>query len=77
MGVHHTAGPCFTTPSPLPPVEAGCPTDTINHAMVVVGYNFNAPTPYWIVRNSWGSGWGASGYILVEATDDTVGACRM
>ncbi|MCP3684046.1 MAG: C1 family peptidase [bacterium] len=34
---------------------------TINHAVVAVGY---APG-YWIVRNSWGAGWGERGYIRV------------
>lgn len=34
-----------------------CTTETINHAMVVVGYNATAgvgsPDSYWIIRNSW------------------------
>ena len=29
---------------------------TINHGMVVVGYNLTVPVPYWIVRNSWNKG---------------------
>ncbi|KAI7835301.1 hypothetical protein COHA_010797, partial [Chlorella ohadii] len=57
---------------------AGCPTNTINHAMLLVGYDFTGPTPYWIIRNSWGTGWGTEGgYVKVEATDDSYGACRM
>ncbi len=28
---------------------------------VVVGYDFTGPTPYWIVRNSWGTLWGTQG----------------
>ena len=47
-------------------------------AMLIVGYDFTGPIPYWIVRNSWGSGWGTEGgYVKVEATDDSLGACRM
>ena len=33
--------------------------NSINHAVTVVGY---APG-YWIVKNSWGTGWGENGYI--------------
>nr|CAH0107394.1 unnamed protein product [Daphnia galeata] len=36
------------------------------HAMNVVGYGTLNCIDYWVVRNSWGSGWGASGYILVK-----------
>ncbi|EFX83641.1 hypothetical protein DAPPUDRAFT_315500 [Daphnia pulex] len=36
------------------------------HAMNVVGYGTLKGVDYWVVRNSWGSGWGAGGYILVR-----------
>ncbi|CAG9770898.1 unnamed protein product [Ceutorhynchus assimilis] len=32
---------------------------SLNHAMLVVGYGNN----YWLVKNSWGTGWGDRGYI--------------
>ena len=38
-----------------------------NHAMVLVGYNFESHPPYWIVRNSWGTDRGLNGYWLVKA----------
>ena len=34
-----------------------------NHAVVIVGYNDAGG--YWIVRNSWGSGWNSDGYFKV------------
>jgi len=37
----------------------------INHAVTVVGYD--APLNAWIVRNSWGSSWGQSGHIYIDA----------
>lgn len=44
------------------------------HAVMVVGYNnteytiLGCPSNYFIVRNSWGSGWGRSGYCFMPAT---------
>jgi hypothetical protein len=34
----------------------------LNHGVVAVGYSLNS---YWLVQNSWGTGWGQSGYIQV------------
>ena len=48
----------------------GCPTDLMstNHAVVIVGYGVDAATntPFWKVRNSWGTGWGESGYFRIR-----------
>ena len=41
-----------------------------NHEVLIVGYgstNLNSTSvEYWIVKNSWGSGWGEEGYIRIE-----------
>lgn len=42
----------------------------VDHCVQAVGYNKNAATPYWIVRNSWGTGWGINGYIHLEMGKD-------
>jgi PKD repeat protein/C1A family cysteine protease len=34
------------------------------HAIVIVGYN--QAEQYWIAKNSWGSGWGESGYFRIR-----------
>lgn len=58
--------------------NGGCklaPDDESNHAVVIVGYKIaqnedGTQTPYWIVRNSWGEGWGSKelpGHIFIEA----------
>ncbi len=42
----------------------GNPVGQGGHAMVVVGYNRS--NQYFIVKNSWGPGWGHSGYALLH-----------
>ena len=42
---------------------------SIDHAVVVVGYDTTQSTPYDIVRNSWGPKWGIQGYVLIEIKD--------
>lgn len=43
----------------------GC-QETVNHALVIVGYGVQRNRKYWIVRNSWGIGWGRRGYSWIE-----------
>ncbi|XP_039127793.1 cysteine proteinase 2-like [Dioscorea cayenensis subsp. rotundata] len=40
----------------------------LNHAMLVVGYGLDYfdDQPYWILKNSWGDGWGVGGYLFME-----------
>jgi len=37
-----------------------------DHSVLVVGYGREDGKLYWIVRNSWGTKWGAKGYIKIE-----------
>jgi len=37
-----------------------------NHAVAVVGYGTQGGKKYWKVQNSWGTGWGDKGYILMN-----------
>merc|ERR1712167_500509 len=47
--------------------------DYQDHCVMATGFNSTAPTPYWIVRNSWASGWGEKGYIYLEMAENTCG----
>jgi len=46
---------------------------SLDHCVQAVGYNLAASTPYWIVRNSWGTSWGESGYIRLQYGQNTCG----
>lgn len=58
-----SSSPCYYTPT--------------NHAIALVGWGTDATTgDYWILRNSWGSSWGESGYMRIDATSARV-ACEV
>merc|ERR1712057_131863 len=44
-----------------------------DHCVMATGFNATAPTPYWIVRNSWSDTWGEEGYIYLEMAENTCG----
>jgi len=47
-------------------------TSTSNHAVVAVGYGTTSSgVPVWIVKNSWGTGWGMSGYCYIKRSSTT------
>ena len=45
---------------------ADCGT-ALNHAVAAVGYGNDNGQQYYLVRNSWGAGWGDQGYIKIAA----------
>ncbi|CAI5478294.1 unnamed protein product [Closterium sp. Yama58-4] len=59
-----------------------CFSNHLNHVVLVVGYlsaGFDpsksaVPPPFWIIRNSWGTGWGDQGHMRMDIRSG-VGIC--
>ncbi|XP_010626311.1 cathepsin O [Fukomys damarensis] len=54
-------------------VQHHCSSGSANHAVLITGFDRTGSTPYWIVRNSWGSSWGVGGYIYIKMGSNMCG----
>ena len=62
-----TVSNAFYLPDAQAIIDSAEPADpTRVHALVAVGYGTRGANAYTLVRNSWGAGWGKSGYAWVS-----------
>ncbi|CAI0444842.1 unnamed protein product [Linum tenue] len=58
--------------------EGSCGTE-LDHAVTAVGYGTNGDgSKYWVLKNSWGKGWGEDGYMRIKKdVSETEGLCGL
>lgn len=49
--------------------DTSCASETLNHAMLLVGYT----KEYWILKNWWGQNWGEGGYMRLQRGSNLCG----
>ena len=56
----------------------GCGT-SLDHGVLLVGYGTDNGQDYWLVKNSWGAGWGEKGYFRLARDDSSkdAGTCGL
>jgi len=55
--------------------STSCGSSRVNHGIALVGWNDDRGVDdgYWILKNSWGTGWGENGYMRIRYNKSNVG----
>ncbi|XP_059256697.1 cathepsin F isoform X1 [Mustela nigripes] len=59
------------------PLRPLCSPWLIDHAVLLVGYGNRSGTPFWAIKNSWGSDWGEEGYYYLHRGSGACGVNTM